>query len=69
MALGKNLAFMHSCVQIMMIYPLISRERSSGSKEDTQGVSENHLQPNSLTDLPKTDMVKSIQGTYTRELL
>lgn len=40
MALGKNLAFMRSCVQIMIIYPLISRERSSGSKEDTQGVSE-----------------------------
>lgn len=38
-ALGKNLAFMHSCVQIMIIYPLISRERSSGSKEDTRGVS------------------------------
>lgn len=38
-ALGKNLAFMHSCVQIMIIYPLISRERSSGSKEDTQRVS------------------------------
>lgn len=38
-ALGKNLAFMHSCVQIMIIYPLISRERSSGAKHDTQRVS------------------------------
>ena len=59
-----NIAFKHFvCTDHTQ---LISRERSSGAKEDTQGVSE--CSKTSLTDLERTDMAKFDQAYSTSNI-